>query len=1151
LTKESAMNLDASYLPAFCPNCGTAVTSSGLFCPSCGNQFAGASRRTSSPATVVHGDPVAGLVTSGAQGAVVALGLGLMAMALMSAVLFSSPKYAVGLLGVVLGAAFHITGTIGGVLGAPSVGASVSLHVPLTAVAVLPGGALFIGGWWAARRSDAQSDGGWSPLLPGACAGAVFAVLLLLLNVVANAGFQSAAMPTFLWALAWGVPLAALGSAWQRTRVRPGDELMRTLSLVARFPALDGLPEFARAGGRALRSLAGVLGVYGTLLALVVAFKTGGAVPGGALVAFVALATFGMTLLKGPRDTPRAGAALLAAAAALLALTLLLCKALVALIVFLPTVVLASAYWVQGAVFGVSVTDTLGNLGPFGSVSSGSATVAHTAMWSGTKAGIVLTVALVPAFVALAWHLFAAGSGVVRRQQQLPQTNTVAALKGASVALPWAVVLACLHGLVSASLSGGVTLLGNVSGTAGPTLLSSFMGPLCFAGLFGSLGGVAARRASAAEGFPTPPFLLRWTVRQSRAWETFRHVFRGTVILMHGPNARPPAPALGARRDAPSVQPSMASHEASIPDAAHHAESATAPAAPESPPRATLDDAIRASGQAWERLRHAVARSPQAWECLRHAVARVPRPRRGYVIACGVLVLLAVTGLVANAWNQGRKDRAAVVTAVRDEMTTMRSAAGVSGELANDMTAPPLSVTRPGYVQSYGRIQVGRISARSAKATVTATVKLLPDWPALYGTSGAVLAHVRWAVVLVGSSADRAWTVFELDENGPTITTPTARPAPSSADAASAEQVAGQALKAAFSLTATVQGAQFYNSAQPDSYLTSPATSTQMTHLADNSGSLVATPPFVYQTLSSAPVGSAVELMNGALVGTSGCSGDEAIGATSATVGDWSVASSNQGVIPGLQHVELTGTVHVAAQQATCTDSFSGDVSPESPAADLPVDVVMARPNIAGFGDRWRIESIRSAQSEGTTTIYQPYSGGSYLKPASGNALASPSNTTAGTANDIGATPSPAKTSSQATITTPNATNSPTADTSSAAPTQLTSLTAWHLPTDDIGCALEGPTTLRCDVTSLTDTPPPAPADCMLDYGNAFAMSAVGPTQLMCAGDTIIDTSTPVLEYGQTVHIGAFTCMSAKTGMTCTTSDGHGLFLSRGVQRAY
>ena len=60
----------------------------------------------------------------------------------------------------------------------------------------------------------------------------------------------------------------------------------------------------------------------------------------------------------------------------------------------------------------------------------------------------------------------------------------------------------------------------------------------------------------------------------------------------------------------------------------------------------------------------------------------------------------------------------------------------------------------------------------------------------------------------------------------------------------------------------------------------------------------------------------------------------------------------------------------------------------------------------------------------------------------------------------------------------------------------------------------------------------------------------------VCSGGILYNSNRdkPVfrrLPYGKTWHFGAFTCVSRITGLTCTSSSGHGIFLSRQSWRAW
>ena len=92
--------------------------------------------------------------------------------------------------------------------------------------------------------------------------------------------------------------------------------------------------------------------------------------------------------------------------------------------------------------------------------------------------------------------------------------------------------------------------------------------------------------------------------------------------------------------------------------------------------------------------------------------------------------------------------------------------------------------------------------------------------------------------------------------------------------------------------------------------------------------------------------------------------------------------------------------------------------------------------------------------------------------------------------------------------------------------------------------------TLRCDIAAM-ETKPRRPADCELDYGGAFQMSAKGPAARICHGDTVMDPRLPVLGYGEVWQRGGFTCTSEQTGVTCFNAERRGFSLSRGRQEVF
>jgi hypothetical protein len=75
-----------------------------------------------------------------------------------------------------------------------------------------------------------------------------------------------------------------------------------------------------------------------------------------------------------------------------------------------------------------------------------------------------------------------------------------------------------------------------------------------------------------------------------------------------------------------------------------------------------------------------------------------------------------------------------------------------------------------------------------------------------------------------------------------------------------------------------------------------------------------------------------------------------------------------------------------------------------------------------------------------------------------------------------------------------------------------------------------------------------------LDW-HGFTLSDTRRGQVLCAGGIMYDgRDTPTfvtLAYGRTWRHRGFTCTSRVTGLTCTNTPGHGLFLSRESWRAW
>jgi hypothetical protein len=107
----------------------------------------------------------------------------------------------------------------------------------------------------------------------------------------------------------------------------------------------------------------------------------------------------------------------------------------------------------------------------------------------------------------------------------------------------------------------------------------------------------------------------------------------------------------------------------------------------------------------------------------------------------------------------------------------------------------------------------------------------------------------------------------------------------------------------------------------------------------------------------------------------------------------------------------------------------------------------------------------------------------------------------------------------------------------------------FRTPSGNIGCYYTSNrdlgATLRCDIRTGLKPRPPKPKSCTLDWGDSFELAPTGRARLTCHGDTAIDPTSRVLQYGTRWSRGGFTCTSRKTGLRCSNRSGHGFFLSR------
>jgi hypothetical protein len=102
----------------------------------------------------------------------------------------------------------------------------------------------------------------------------------------------------------------------------------------------------------------------------------------------------------------------------------------------------------------------------------------------------------------------------------------------------------------------------------------------------------------------------------------------------------------------------------------------------------------------------------------------------------------------------------------------------------------------------------------------------------------------------------------------------------------------------------------------------------------------------------------------------------------------------------------------------------------------------------------------------------------------------------------------------------------------------------FSTPTKNIGCVIAD-NELRCDTAKHSWAPPPKPASCKFDWGDAIGIQGSQPAGFLCVSDTTLGVD-PTLGYDSFVEDGDFRCESRVAGLTCTnTATDNGFFLSR------
>ena len=102
---------------------------------------------------------------------------------------------------------------------------------------------------------------------------------------------------------------------------------------------------------------------------------------------------------------------------------------------------------------------------------------------------------------------------------------------------------------------------------------------------------------------------------------------------------------------------------------------------------------------------------------------------------------------------------------------------------------------------------------------------------------------------------------------------------------------------------------------------------------------------------------------------------------------------------------------------------------------------------------------------------------------------------------------------------------------------------SFQTPSGNIGC-LFALRQLRCDVGSGL-VPEPTRYVCpSVSHWAGVVLSDTGSVP-NCAGDTVVDPSSPVLPYGAVWNRGGFKCTARRTGLNCVDAEKRGFTLAR------
>lgn len=113
---------------------------------------------------------------------------------------------------------------------------------------------------------------------------------------------------------------------------------------------------------------------------------------------------------------------------------------------------------------------------------------------------------------------------------------------------------------------------------------------------------------------------------------------------------------------------------------------------------------------------------------------------------------------------------------------------------------------------------------------------------------------------------------------------------------------------------------------------------------------------------------------------------------------------------------------------------------------------------------------------------------------------------------------------------------------------------SFQSPSGNIRCDMsrDAPLAVRCDLGVDQQSYTRRPATCQGRWGTSFGLNQTGVGGLICVTDRdVAPEGRRVLPYGRRAVLDGITCLSERTGVTCTNIEGGGFEVRRAEQRVF